>query len=379
MARTSTKAVETAQEKKFAALAKVCAAIQGRFGKESVNFLGNQKAEPIPRIPSGSDAIDCITGGGYPLGRIIEIFGPASSGKTTGCYHAIAQAQKMFPDKFCAFVDSEYSFDAQYAEALGVNVSELVVAQPDSGTDAFAMVQALVENGASMVVIDSVAAMLPREEAEEEDYGKSSVGTQARMMSKGLRKLTAIVGKHKCVILFTNQMRDKIGVMYGDPSTVSGGKALQYYASIRLKFTRIGKVEEKNANEKLATAIETKVETVKNKTFAPFKTATIQITFGKGIDNDAGVLDIAIEKGIVVRKGGNYYYNDEKVALGMPALKEYLEQNPNVFDEIRTKVKELLEKERSQNAQVEEDNKQLSDDEIAEAIEKDENTEVGEV
>ncbi len=379
MARTSTKAVETAQEKKFAALAKVCATIQSKFGKESVNFLGNQKAEPIPRIPSGSDAIDCITGGGYPLGRIIEIFGPASSGKTTGCYHAIAQAQKMFPDKFCAFVDSEYSFDAQYAEALGVNVSELVVAQPDSGTDAFAMVQALVENGASMVVVDSVAAMLPREEAEEEDYGKSSVGTQARMMSKGLRKLTAIVGKHKCVILFTNQVRDKIGVMYGSPETTAGGKALLYYASIRLKFTRIGKVEEKNANEKFATAIETKVETVKNKTFAPFKTATIQITFGKGIDNDAGVLDIAIEKGIVVRKGGNYYYNDEKVALGMPALKEYLEQNPSVFDEIRTKVKELLEKERSQNAQVEEDNEQLSDDEIAEAIEKDENAEVGEV
>lgn len=162
-------------------------------------------------------------------------------------------------------------------------------------------------------------------------------------------------------------------------NTTSGGKALLYYASIRLKFTRIGKVEEKNANEKLATAIETKVETVKNKTFAPFKTATIQITFGKGIDNDAGVLDIAIEKGIVVRKGGNYYYNDEKVALGMPALKEYLEQNPSVFDEIRTKVKELLEKERSQNAQVEEDNEQLSDDEIAEAIEKDENTEIGEV
>ena len=221
MARTSMKAVETAQSKKFAALAEICATIQDKFGKESVNFLGNQKAEPIPRIPSGSVAIDRITGGGYPLGRIIEIFGPASSGKTTGCYHAIAEAQKMFPDKFCAFVDSEYSFDAQYAEALGVNVSELVVAQPDSGTDAFAMVQALVENGASLIVVDSVAAMLPREEAEEEDYGKSSVGTQARMMSKGLRKLTAIVGKHKCVILFTNQVRDKIGVMYGDPSCVT--------------------------------------------------------------------------------------------------------------------------------------------------------------
>ncbi|MBR4315984.1 MAG: hypothetical protein IKP65_03315 [Alphaproteobacteria bacterium] len=196
---------------------KACAALQDRFGKESVNFLGNKKAEPLPRIPTGSVALDRIIGGGYPIGRMIEVFGPASSGKTTVCYHAIAEAQKAYPDKWCGFVDSEHSFDPEYAGNIGVNVSELIVAQPDSGTDAFGMVQGMIENGASLIVIDSVAAMVPREEMEEEDYGHNSIGTQARMMSKGLRKLTSIAGKNKCLLIFTNQIRNKIGVMYGSP------------------------------------------------------------------------------------------------------------------------------------------------------------------
>jgi len=217
------KVVETSNplSKKMEMLQKVCTEIQKKFGKESVNFLGNNKVEPIPRLTSGSVAIDKVTGGRYPLGRTIELFGGASVGKTTACYHAIAEAQKAFPEKWCGFIDSEYSFDAEYASNIGVNVSELVVAQPDSGTDGFSMVQAFVENGASLIVVDSVAAMVPREEAQEEDYGKASVGTQARMMSKALRKLTAIIGKSKCIVIFTNQTREKVGIMYGDPTCVT--------------------------------------------------------------------------------------------------------------------------------------------------------------
>ena len=223
MARKSNVTVETdnAQSKKFALLQKVCSEIQSKFGKESINFLGNNKVTPIPRVSSGSRVIDKIIGGGYPLGRIIEVFGPASSGKTTVCYHAIAEFQKAFPDKWCGFVDSEYSYDPEYSANVGVNVAELVVAQPDSGTDAFAMVQAMIENGASLVVVDSVAAMVPREEVEEEDYGKSQMGVQARMMSKGLRKLTSIIGKYQCVVIFTNQTRSKIGILYGSPECVT--------------------------------------------------------------------------------------------------------------------------------------------------------------
>ena len=212
---------ESSKSKKLEAIQKACLALQNKFGKESVNFLGNKKAEPIPRISTGSFAIDRITGGGYPVGRMIEIFGPASSGKTSLCYHAIAEAQKKFPDGWCGFVDSEHTFDPEYAENIGVNVSELVTAQPDSGTDAFAMVQGMIEAGAKMIVVDSVAAMVPREEMEEEDYGKNSIGLQARMMSKGLRKLASIAGKYKCVVIFTNQTRNKIGVMYGNPECVT--------------------------------------------------------------------------------------------------------------------------------------------------------------
>lgn len=212
---------DTGVSKKFEMLQKVCSQIQSKYGKESVNFLGNNKVESIPRITSGSIAINKVTGGGYPLGRTIELYGGASVGKTTACYHAIAEAQKAYPDKWCGFIDSEYSFDAEYASAIGVNVAELVVAQPDSGTDGFSMVQAFIEGGASLIVVDSVAAMVPREEVDEEDYGKASVGTQARMMSKALRKLTAVIGKSKCVVIFTNQTREKVGVIYGDPTCVT--------------------------------------------------------------------------------------------------------------------------------------------------------------
>lgn len=372
---------ENSNNKKMQAIRKACAALQDRFGKESVNFLGNKKAEPLPRIPTGSVALDRIIGGGYPIGRMIEVFGPASSGKTTVCYHAIAEAQKAYPDKWCGFVDSEHSFDPEYAGNIGVNVSELIVAQPDSGTDAFGMVQGMIENGASLIVIDSVAAMVPREEMEEEDYGHNSIGTQARMMSKGLRKLTSIAGKNKCLLIFTNQIRNKIGVMYGSPQTTTGGKALEYYASIRLRTSQTGKIEETENGEKVVKAIETKITTVKNKCFAPYKSCQNVIVFGKGIDNDAGILDIAIANGIIAKKGGWYAINGTNVAQGLVNLKAYLEKNKEVYETIKAKVKDIVSNEQKENEAIDEeiDAEKMTDDEIASKVNEENNVESGEV
>ena len=206
---------------KMAKIAEACAKLQAKFGKENVNYLGNKKVEKIPRIPSGSDAIDRVTGGGYPLGRIIEISGGPSAGKTTACYHALAEAQKMYPDDFCGFVDSEYSADWLYAESLGVDKDSLMISQPDDGHDAFGIIQGMIEAGARLIVVDSVAAMIPKEEREEDDYSKNGVAQQARMMSRGLRKLAGIAGKYQCVVIFTNQLRDNVGVLWGDKSCVT--------------------------------------------------------------------------------------------------------------------------------------------------------------
>lgn len=219
---TKGNSADTLQNKKFAVLDKICSELQKKFGKGSVDYLGNNKVEPIQRIPTGCIGLDEITGGGYPCGRIIELYGAESSSKTTSCYHAMKEAQQMFPDKFVAMIDSENSHDNLYAQQIGVNVNELVVSQPDSGEDAFAILQGLVETGqCSLVVVDSVAAMVPRAEVEEEDYGKSSVGRQALMMSKALRKITSIVARYGTTVIFTNQTRQKIGVLYGDPSCVT--------------------------------------------------------------------------------------------------------------------------------------------------------------
>ena len=367
---------------KMKEIAAATAALQKKFGAESVNYLGNKKPEPLPRFSSGSIALDKILGGGYPEGRMIEIFGGASSGKTTLCYHALAEAQRKYPDDWCGFVDSEQSFDPQYAESIGVNVGELVTAQPDTGTDAFGMVQGMIEAGAKLIVIDSVAAMMPKEEAEEEDYAHNSVGAQARMMSKGLRKLTAIAGKHKCTLIFTNQLRSKIGVLYGDPSVTSGGRALEYYASIRLRMNQGTKVENTINGEKIYTAIESKITTVKNKTAAPFRNCVLVIEFGKGVDNDAGVIDLAINAGFIQKKGGWYAINGENVAQGMIKLKEYLEGNQEVYAEIKAKTEEFIRNEKIEESSVEAiDADSMTDDEIADAAvnSDDDSVEVGEV
>lgn len=262
------------------------------------------------------------------------------------------------------------SFDAEYASNIGVNVAELVIAQPDSGTDAFAMVQAFVENGASLIVIDSVAAMVPREEVEEEDYGKASVGTQARMMSKALRKLTAIIGKHQCVVIFTNQTRDKINVLWGNPEVTSGGKALQYYASIRLRMSRGGIIEEGTGAEKEKTSIRARVETVKNKTFPPFRKAEAIITFGKGIDDEASVLEELIERKIIERKGGWYVIDEGNTVQGINAVKEYLESNPDVYERFKQQLEKELKPVVAQDDNTA-DFENMTDDEIANQINDD--------
>ena len=365
---------------KMAKIAEACAKLQAKFGKENVNYLGNKKVEKIPRIPSGSDAIDRVTGGGYPLGRIIEISGGPSAGKTTACYHALAEAQKMYPDDFCGFVDSEYSADWLYAESLGVDKDSLMISQPDDGHDAFGIIQGMIEAGARLIVVDSVAAMIPKEEREEDDYSKAGVAQQARMMSRGLRKLAGIAGKYQCVVIFTNQLRDNVGVLWGDKSTTTGGKALQYYASIRLKFTRTGKVEEKDGDEKLATAIETKVESVKNKTYRPYLKDKITVVFGKGIDNDAGILDTAISEGIIKKKGSWFAIDGENVAQGLPVLREYLDQHPDVFERIKKATKEAtkLDEVEATNTNTEPDADDLTDEEIEKRMASDD-TDTGEV
>ena len=344
--------------------------LQKKYGKESVNYLGNTSVEPIPRIGSQCIAIDEVTGGGYPIGRIIEIFGGESSGKTTSCYHAIAEAQQKYPDKFCALVDSEFSFDPIYANQCGVKVDELVVAQPDSGTDGFAILQGLIETGScSLIVVDSVAAMVPREEVEEEDFGKSTIGLQARMMSKALRKLTSVIGRYKAIVIFTNQTREKVGVMYGSPETTAGGNALKFYASIRLKFSRIGTIETGSGDNKEKTSVRTRVEAVKNKTAAPFKKAEFIISFGKGIDNEAAYFDAIIERGLVQVKGAGWYSIDGKnVAQGTTKLKAYFEENPEIYERLKNAVMNNTSVTPSKEESVEANN--MTDDEIAESVEE---------
>ena len=331
------------KSKKFAVLDKICGQLQKKYGKGSVTYLGDNNITPMERISTGSLALDEITGGGYPVGRMIELFGQESCGKSTTCYHAMAEAQRKYPDKFVALIDSEMSNDNSYASALGVKVEELVVSQPDSGQDAFAIIQGLIETGmCSLIVVDSVAALVPREETEEDDYGKSMVGVQARMMSKSLRKLSPIAARYGTTIIFTNQQRTKIGVMYGDPSTTSGGNALKYYDSIRIKLSKIATVDEGTGDDKEKVAVRIKAETVKNKVFPPFKKAQFIISFGKGIDNEASVIQGIIEKGIVTKKGAWISYNGVNIAQGVAKFKELLKQKPELYEEMKAKLQQLL-------------------------------------
>lgn len=316
-------------------LDQVLADIEKQFGKGSVMKLGDNEKREIDVIPSGSISLDLALGiGGYPKGRIIEIYGPESSGKTTFALHAIAEAQKL--GGRVAFIDAENSLDPQYAKSLGVNIDELLLSQPDNGEQALEICEALVRSGAiSVIVIDSVAALVPQAEIEGE-MGDSHVGLQARLMSQALRKLAGIINKTNTVAIFINQLREKVGVVFGNPEVTPGGRALKFYSSVRLEIRRGEQIKQGNdiAGNK------TNIKVVKNKMAPPFKTCTVDIMYGEGVSHAGELVDIATEIGILEKSGAWYSYNGEKIGQGKENVKELLKKNTKLQDEIEKKVRE---------------------------------------
>ena len=324
--------VETDKQKALSAALKQ---IDQAFGKGSVMRLGEKPAMEIEAISTGSLSLDIALGiGGLPKGRIVEIYGPESSGKTTLALHCIAEAQKS--GGVCAFVDAEHALDPVYARKLGVDLDDLLVSQPDTGEQALEITDTLVRSGAiDVLVVDSVAALTPRAEIEGE-MGDSLPGLQARLMSQALRKLTGIINKSKATVIFINQIRMKIGVMFGNPETTTGGNALKFYASVRMDIRRISQI--KQGEEIIGNR--TRVKVVKNKIAPPFRVAEFDIMYNQGISTSGDVLDLAADRGIVEKSGAWYAYNDQKIGQGREATKKYLEENPKVMDELAKKVRE---------------------------------------
>lgn len=321
---------------KLKALEMAISQIEKNFGKGSIMRLGTgAQAEGIGVIPTGSITLDIATGiGGYPRGRVIEIFGPESSGKTTLALHAIAEAQKM--GGVAAFIDAEHALDVNYASKLGVNIEDLLISQPDTGEQALEVTETLVRSGAvDIIVIDSVAALVPKAEIEGE-MGDSLPGLQARLMSQALRKLTAAISKSQTVVIFINQLRQKIGVMFGNPETTPGGTALKFYASMRLDIRKTDTLKEGQDT----TGGRVRVKIVKNKVAPPFKQAEFDIYFNEGISKAGEILDLAVEKGIIEKSGAWYSYNGNRFAQGRENAKEQLKTHPEMFNEIRSKVYE---------------------------------------
>lgn len=308
------------------------------YGKGTVMRMGDSAIDDsIGIIPSGSLGLDIALGiGGYPRGRVIEIYGPESSGKTTLTLHAIAEAQKA--GGIAAFVDAEHAFDRTYAEKLGVDVENLIISQPDNGEQALEIADNLIRSGAiDIIVIDSVAALTPKAEIEGE-MGDSRMGLQARLMSQALRKLTATISKTKCTAIFINQLREKIGVMFGNPETTTGGNALKFYASVRLDIRRVTQI--KTGDE--ATGNHVRVKVVKNKVAPPFRQAEFDIMFGEGISKVGEILDVGVEKGIVQKSGSWYSYKDSKLGQGRDAVKDLLKDNPELSEELEISIKEAI-------------------------------------
>ena len=308
--------------------------IEKQFGKGSVMKLGSNEVRNIDVIPSGSISLDMALGiGGYPKGRIIEIYGPESSGKTTFALHAIAEAQKL--GGRVAFIDAENSLDPQYDKKLGVNIDELLLSQPDNGEQALEICEALVRSGAiSVIVIDSVAALVPQAEIEGE-MGDSHVGLQARLMSQALRKLAGVINKTNTIAIFINQLREKVGVMFGNPEVTPGGRALKFYSSIRLEIRRAEQL-------KLGTDIvgnKTTIKVVKNKMAPPFKSCTVDIMYGEGVSHEGELVDLASDANIIEKSGAWYSYNGEKIGQGKENVKELLKKNPQLAKEIEDKIR----------------------------------------
>ncbi|MBR5281534.1 MAG: recombinase RecA [Alistipes sp.] len=322
---------------KLKVLSAVMDKIEKDFGKGSIMRMSSESVTDIPVIPTGSITLDVALGvGGYPKGRIIEIFGPESSGKTTLAIHAIAEAQKA--GGIAAFIDAEHAFDSFYAQKLGVDVDNLLISQPDNGEQALEIADSLIRSSAiDIIVIDSVAALTPKAEIEGE-MGDSKMGLQARLMSQALRKLTASISKTKTVCIFINQLRDKIGVIYGNPETTTGGNALKFYSSVRIDIRRASVI--KDGEEQLGTR--TKVKVVKNKVAPPFKRAEFDIMFGEGISKIGEIVDLGVDFGIIRKSGSWFSYGEQKIGQGRDSVKELLSTNAELCAEVEAKLREAM-------------------------------------
>lgn len=323
-------------EEKEKALQDAFKTIEKQFGKGSIMRLGDKAYTEMEVIPTGSISLDMALGvGGYPKGRIIEIYGPESSGKTTFALHAISEAQKQ--GGVAAFIDAEHALDPKYAKALGVDIDNLIVSQPDTGEQALEIAEHLIRSGAiAIVVVDSVAALVPKVEIDG-DMGDSHIGTQARLMSQAMRKLSGAISKSNTVAIFINQIREKVGVMFGSPETTSGGRALKFYATIRLDIRRVEQI--KDGTDVIGNL--TRIKVVKNKVAPPFKVVDVDLIYGQGVSREAEILDLAVNNEIIQKSGAWFSYNDEKIGQGRENVKTFLKENPNFTSEIEDKIREI--------------------------------------
>lgn len=326
-----------ASDEKKKALDAAIAKLEKDFGKGTVMKLGEGSHVAVETVPTGCLSLDLALGlGGVPKGRVIEVYGPESSGKTTVTLHMIAEVQKR--GGIAGFIDAEHALDPVYAKKIGVDIDELYISQPDSGDQALEIAETMVRSGAvDIIVIDSVAALVPKQEIEG-DMGDSHVGLQARLMSQALRKLTPVISKSNCVVIFINQLREKVGVMFGNPETTTGGRALKFYSSVRMDVRRIEAL--KQGGEVVGNR--TRVKIVKNKVAPPFREAEFDIMFGQGISREGDILDLAADKGVVNKSGAWYAYNGDKIGQGRENAKQYLKENPLICEEIEAKVREML-------------------------------------
>ncbi len=331
---TDKSAKDTKEDGKSQALNLAIAQITKQFGDGSIMKLGDAKKIDVQLIPSGSLSLDLALGGGYPKGRIIEIYGPESSGKTTLTLHAIAEIQKQ--GGTAAFIDAEHALDPAYAKRIGVDIANLLISQPDNGEQALEICETLVRSGAvDLIVVDSVAALVPQAEIDG-DMGEAQMGLQARLMSQAMRKLTGIISKSKATVIFINQIRMKIGVMFGNPETTTGGNALKFYASVRMDIRRIGQIKDGDN----ISGNRTKVKVVKNKIAAPFRTAEFDIMYNEGISKVGDILDLAVQYGIIDKAGAFLKYNGETIGQGREAVKKLFREKPEFMAEIEQKVRD---------------------------------------
>ena len=339
---SSAEAATSPADQKMKALQTTIEKLDKAFGKGTVMRLSDTKVMDVPVISTGSLGLDLALGiGGLPRGRVVEVYGPESSGKTTLTMHCIAEAQKA--GGMAAFIDAEHAFDRVYAEKLGINLNTLLIAQPDNGEQALEITEHLISSGAiDIIVIDSVAALVPKAEIEGE-MGESKMGLQARLMSQALRKMTGIISKTQCCCIFINQLREKIGVMFGNPETTTGGNALKFYASVRLDIRRIGQIKDGDS----VVGNRTKVKVVKNKMAAPFKVIEFDLMYGQGISKVGEILDLAVEMEIVKKSGSWFSYGTNRLAQGRDAVKELILDNPELMNELETKIRTKIKEDQN--------------------------------